>query len=148
MKRGSDEEDIVNNMKNMKTVDNPIDEAYLERRLKTIYDNVIKSPQYLQYIDFLIKGAVKSCKYYGPQYNPIDSAYIFSDAELAQNLVAYHILPPMPNLMFYRNIFNSDKASNKDFMKYLESYNTTGGSSRKKSPKKKSKKKSKRKSRR
>ena len=126
-------------------------------RLKNLFLNITNSPQYLNYIEFLIRQTAKSAVDNGPQYTDDVESTFFPDEELAALLVEFRVLPPMPEIIkgvyydsFKNNFFCDGYSSNasKLLNKYIKQQQVGGKLARvkkvskKRSTKRRSKKRS------
>lgn len=72
------------------------DIPFLVDRLKNIFLNVTKTPEYFNYIEYLIKRVAYDTTL---QTNPYHDSTIWSDKDLAAHLVQFGVLPPMPEII-------------------------------------------------
>jgi hypothetical protein len=151
----SDEIQTISDSKRSKSKPGEIDENDIINRLKNIFLNITNSPQYLNYIEFLIRQCAKAAVHHGPQYGPqygdeeIESTF-FPDEELASMLVEFRVLPPMPEIIkgvyyddFKKDFFTGGFYSNafKLLNAYIKQQQQVGGkkrSTKRKSTKRKS----------
>ncbi len=108
--------------KKINVLDDPLDEGEMLTKLKNIFLNITKSPQYSNYINFLLKNAAQLYVNNGSKYN--DENY-FSNDELASILVEFRILPPMPEIIqneYYENFSRHYDDINKNHTHLLNEY--------------------------
>jgi len=68
--------------------------------LKNMFLNITNSPQYLNYIEFLIRTAAKEAVSSGSQWGEETAdTNFFTNEELATLLVDYGIVPPLPEIV-------------------------------------------------
>jgi hypothetical protein len=151
----SDEIQTISDSKRSKSKPGEINENDIINRLKNIFLNITNSPQYLNYIEFLIRRCAKVAVHNGPQYGPqygdeeIESTF-FPDEELASMLVEFRVLPPMPEIIkgIYYDDFKHTLLTNSIYSnalellnKYIKQQQQVGGkkrSTKRKSTKRKS----------
>jgi len=112
----------MSNSKKINIIDDRLDEGEMLTKLKNIFLNITKSPQYSNYINFLLKNAAQLYVNDGSKYNDED---YFSNDELASILVEFRILPPMPEIIkneYYENFSRHYDDINKNHTHLLNEY--------------------------
>jgi hypothetical protein len=110
------------NSKKINVLSDRLDEGEMLNKLKNIFLNITKTPQYSNYINFLLKNAAQLYANTGSKYNEED---YFSNEELASILVEYRILPPMPEIIkneYYENFSRLYDDINKNHTHLLNEY--------------------------